>query len=240
MAADLLPARGRRRHPVGHLDRDQPERLDRRDEEDAGKFPNDQPVAKSSMAMTSRTRAHRSQGPDRSRIRTSRSSSRRPPSASPPRPSTSTTRSWSARCKVTGLGLPSEMIKPRQSGAAPAVRPVEPDRPRLLPPSTIAYNLAIKKEKAKRRRRAVDGQLGKVKLDDDLSAAMAPPFVFDKPRTSTSSPRSTDLGFLSTSREAARGLPPALSVAASRTRQALDMRQPSSHAARDRFGTLRT
>ncbi len=79
---------------------------------------------------------------------------------------------------VTGLGLPSEMIKHVKSGAAPQFalwNPIDLG----YAATTIAYNLATGKEKAVAGGELSMGRLGKVKLDDDLSGAMAPPFVFD-------------------------------------------------------------
>ena len=79
---------------------------------------------------------------------------------------------------VTGLGLPSEMIKHVQSGAAPQFalwNPIDLG----YAATTIAYNLATKKETAKAGGELSMGKLGKVKLNDDLSGPMAPPFVFD-------------------------------------------------------------
>jgi rhamnose transport system substrate-binding protein len=79
---------------------------------------------------------------------------------------------------VTGLGLPSEMITHVKSGASPAFalwNPIDLG----YAATTIAYNLATKKETAKAGGELSMGKLGKVKLDDDLSGPMAPPFVFD-------------------------------------------------------------
>jgi rhamnose transport system substrate-binding protein len=79
---------------------------------------------------------------------------------------------------VTGLGLPSEMINHVKSGAAPEFalwNPIDLG----YAATTIAYNLATGKEKAVAGGELSMGKLGKVKLDDDLSGAMAPPFVFD-------------------------------------------------------------
>ena len=79
---------------------------------------------------------------------------------------------------VTGLGLPSEMIKHVQSGAAPQFalwNPIDLG----YAATTIAFNLATKKETAKAGGELSMGKLGKVKLNDDLSGPMAPPFVFD-------------------------------------------------------------
>jgi rhamnose transport system substrate-binding protein len=79
---------------------------------------------------------------------------------------------------VTGLGLPSEMINHVKSGAAPAFalwNPIDLG----YAATTIAYNLATGKEKATAGGELSMGKLGKVKLDDDLSGPMAPPFVFD-------------------------------------------------------------
>jgi rhamnose transport system substrate-binding protein len=79
---------------------------------------------------------------------------------------------------VTGLGLPSEMIKHVKSGASPEFalwNPIDLG----YAATTIAYNLATGKEKATPGGELSMGKLGKVKLDDDLSGPMAPPFVFD-------------------------------------------------------------
>lgn len=79
---------------------------------------------------------------------------------------------------VTGLGLPSEMINHVKSGAAPQFalwNPIDLG----YAATTIAYNLATGKEKAVAGGELSMGRLGKVKLDDDLSGPMAPPFVFD-------------------------------------------------------------
>jgi rhamnose transport system substrate-binding protein len=79
---------------------------------------------------------------------------------------------------VTGLGLPSEMINHVKSGAAPQFalwNPIDLG----YAATTIAYNLATGKEKATAGGELSMGKLGKVKLDDDLSGPMAPPFVFD-------------------------------------------------------------
>lgn len=79
---------------------------------------------------------------------------------------------------VTGLGLPSEMIKHVKSGAAPQFalwNPIDLGYAATM----IAYNLSTGKEKATAGGELSMGKLGKVKLDDDLSGPMAPPFVFD-------------------------------------------------------------
>jgi rhamnose transport system substrate-binding protein len=79
---------------------------------------------------------------------------------------------------VTGLGLPSEMLSHVKSGASPAFalwNPIDLG----YAATTIAYNLATGKEKATAGGELSMGKLGKVKLDDDLSGPMAPPFVFD-------------------------------------------------------------
>jgi len=79
---------------------------------------------------------------------------------------------------VTGLGLPSQMINHVKSGAAPEFalwNPIDLGYAAV----TIAYNLATGKEKATAGGELSMGKLGKVKLDDDLSGPMAPPFVFD-------------------------------------------------------------
>jgi rhamnose transport system substrate-binding protein len=79
---------------------------------------------------------------------------------------------------VTGLGLPSEMLNHVKSGASPQFalwNPIDLG----YAATTIAYNLATGKEKATAGGELSMGKLGKVKLDDDLSGPMAPPFVFD-------------------------------------------------------------
>ncbi|MEJ0011708.1 MAG: rhamnose ABC transporter substrate-binding protein [Bauldia sp.] len=79
---------------------------------------------------------------------------------------------------VTGLGLPSEMITHVKSGASPSFalwNPIDLG----YAATTIAYNLATKKETATAGGELSMGKLGKVKLDDDLSGPMAPPFVFN-------------------------------------------------------------
>jgi rhamnose transport system substrate-binding protein len=79
---------------------------------------------------------------------------------------------------VTGLGLPSEMLSHVKSGASPAFalwNPIDLG----YAATTIAYNLATGKEKATAGGELSMGKLGKVKLDDNLSGPMAPPFVFD-------------------------------------------------------------
>ena len=79
---------------------------------------------------------------------------------------------------VTGLGLPSEMLQHVKSGASPQFalwNPIDLG----YAAATIAYNLANKKEEAKAGGELSMGRIGKVKLDDDLSGPMAPPFVFD-------------------------------------------------------------
>jgi rhamnose transport system substrate-binding protein len=79
---------------------------------------------------------------------------------------------------VTGLGLPSEMINHVKTGAAPSFalwNPIDLGYAAV----TIAYNIATKKETPTAGGELSMGRLGKVKLDDDLSGPMAPPFVFD-------------------------------------------------------------
>jgi rhamnose transport system substrate-binding protein len=79
---------------------------------------------------------------------------------------------------VTGLGLPSEMLNHVKSGAAPQFalwNPIDLG----YAAATIAFNLATGKEKATAGGELSMGKLGKVKLDDDLSGPMAPPFVFN-------------------------------------------------------------
>ncbi|MEX0853995.1 MAG: rhamnose ABC transporter substrate-binding protein [Bauldia sp.] len=79
---------------------------------------------------------------------------------------------------ITGLGLPSEMLNHVKSGAAPQFalwNPIDLG----YAATTIAFNLATGKEKATAGGELSMGKLGKVKLDDDLSGPMAPPFVFD-------------------------------------------------------------
>jgi rhamnose transport system substrate-binding protein len=79
---------------------------------------------------------------------------------------------------VTGLGLPSEMASHVNSGAAPIFalwNPIDLG----YAATTIAYNLATGKAKAEPGAEISMGKVGTVKLDDDLSGPMAPPFEFN-------------------------------------------------------------
>ena len=82
------------------------------------------------------------------------------------------------KINVTGLALPSEFKQFIDNGASQAVA--------LWNPIDLGYSavyladLAVKKEEAKPGATLSIGRVGKVTLDDTNSAAMAPPFQFDK------------------------------------------------------------
>ncbi len=80
---------------------------------------------------------------------------------------------------VTGLALPSEFKKFIDNGASQAValwNPIDLGYSAVY----LAHDLAVKKEEAKPGATLSIGRVGKVTLDDSNSAAMAPPFQFDK------------------------------------------------------------
>jgi len=83
------------------------------------------------------------------------------------------------KINVTGLALPSEFKKFIDNGASQGValwNPIDLG----YSATYLAYDLAVKKEKAEPGATLSIGRVGKVTLDQDNSAAMANPFVFDK------------------------------------------------------------
>ncbi|RUV53506.1 rhamnose ABC transporter substrate-binding protein, partial [Mesorhizobium sp. M5C.F.Ca.IN.020.29.1.1] len=83
------------------------------------------------------------------------------------------------KVNVTGLALPSEFKKFIDNGASQAValwNPIDLGYSAVY----LAHDLAVKKEEAKPGATLSIGRVGKVTLDDTNSAAMAPPFKFDK------------------------------------------------------------
>jgi rhamnose transport system substrate-binding protein len=83
------------------------------------------------------------------------------------------------KVNVTGLALPSEFKKFIDNGASQAValwNPIDLGYSAVY----LAYDLAVKKEEAKPGATLSIGRVGEVTLDDTNSAAMAPPFQFDK------------------------------------------------------------
>ena len=83
------------------------------------------------------------------------------------------------KINVTGLALPSEFKKFIDNGASQAValwNPIDLGYSAVQ----IAYQLATGKAKAEPGATISIGRVGQITLDDTLSAAMAPPFQFDK------------------------------------------------------------
>lgn len=83
------------------------------------------------------------------------------------------------KVNVTGLALPSEFKKFIDNGASQAValwNPIDLGYSAVY----LAYDLAVKKDKAEPGAKLSIGRVGEVTLDDTNSAAMAPPFTFDK------------------------------------------------------------
>ncbi|CCV03121.1 AI2 transporter; periplasmic-binding component of ABC superfamily [Mesorhizobium metallidurans STM 2683] len=83
------------------------------------------------------------------------------------------------KVNVTGLALPSEFKKFIDNGSSQAValwNPIDLGYSAVY----LAYDVAVKKEEAKPGATLSIGRVGKVTLDDTNSAAMAPPFQFDK------------------------------------------------------------
>ncbi|WP_237152864.1 rhamnose ABC transporter substrate-binding protein [Oryzibacter oryziterrae] len=79
---------------------------------------------------------------------------------------------------VTGLGLPSEMAGHVKAGSSKSFaiwNPIDLG----YAATTIAYELATGKAEAKPGAEIPMGRMGKVKLDDTSSGAMADPFVYD-------------------------------------------------------------
>ena len=121
----------------------------------------------------------RGQGPDRSPIRTSTPSSRRPRSASSPPPRSSPTKELIGKINVTGLALPSELAS---SSSTTAPR----RRSRIWNPIDLGYSavhlahqLIEGKEAAPGATFSI-GKVGEITLDDTNAGAMAAPFQFDK------------------------------------------------------------
>jgi rhamnose transport system substrate-binding protein len=80
---------------------------------------------------------------------------------------------------VTGLALPSQFKQFIDNGTSKEValwNPIDLGYSAIY----LAYDLAVKKEKAKPGATLSIGRVGKVTLDDNDEAAMANPFVFDK------------------------------------------------------------
>jgi rhamnose transport system substrate-binding protein len=83
------------------------------------------------------------------------------------------------KVNVTGLALPSEFKKFIDNGASQAValwNPIDLG----YSATYLAYDLAVKKDKAEPGAKLSIGRVGEVTLDDTNSAAMAAPFTFDK------------------------------------------------------------
>ena len=127
--------RGRRRDrdPVGDGERDEPERLDRDDEDRAGQAGVQQAQAgrRPSTATTttrSRSRRRRACWPS---TRTSRASSRRPPSASRRPPGTCPARTYKGKVAADRSRHAEPDARVRQGRHGQGVRAVEPGRPRL-------------------------------------------------------------------------------------------------------------
>lgn len=83
------------------------------------------------------------------------------------------------KVNVTGLALPSEFKKFIDNGASQGValwNPIDLG----YSATYLAYDLAVKKEKAAPGAKLSIGRVGTVTLDDNNEAAMANPFVFDK------------------------------------------------------------
>lgn len=80
---------------------------------------------------------------------------------------------------VTGLALPSQFKQFIDNGASKEValwNPIDLGYSAIY----LAYDLAVKKEKAAPGAKLSIGRVGSVTLDDNNEAAMANPFVFDK------------------------------------------------------------
>jgi rhamnose transport system substrate-binding protein len=83
------------------------------------------------------------------------------------------------KVNVTGLALPSEFKQFIDNGASQAValwNPIDLGYSAVY----LAHGLATKKTEAKPGAKLSIGRVGEVTLDDTNSAAMAPPFQFDK------------------------------------------------------------
>jgi rhamnose transport system substrate-binding protein len=83
------------------------------------------------------------------------------------------------KVNVTGLALPSEFKKFIDNGSSQAValwNPIDLGYSAIY----LAHDIAVKKMEAKPGAKLSIGKVGEVTLDDTNSAAMAPPFTFDK------------------------------------------------------------
>ena len=83
------------------------------------------------------------------------------------------------KINVTGLALPSEFKKFIDNGASQGValwNPIDLGYSAIY----LAYDLAVKKEKAKPGAVLSMGRVGKLTLDANNEGAMANPFIFDK------------------------------------------------------------
>ena len=121
----------------------------------------------------------RSQGPAEVATRTSRRSSRRPRSASSPPRRPSTDAGLIGKVYVTGLACRPRSRSSSTIGASQAFalwNPIDLGYSAVY----LAHDLAVKKDEGQARRELSIGRVGKVTLDDTNSAAMAPPFIFDK------------------------------------------------------------
>ena len=158
----------RRRHPVGLVDRDQPERLDRGDEEGAaGEVPEDQ------------ARRHRLwRRPLRQEHREAKGLIQSYPNLKAIIAPTTvgvvaaaqvvTDAGKIGKINVTGLGLPSEMAAHVDNGASQGLRALEPDRPRLLGDDDRLQSRHQEGE-AKPGAEISMGRVGEVTLDDTNS-----------------------------------------------------------------------
>ena len=83
------------------------------------------------------------------------------------------------KVNVTGLALPSEFKKFIDNGASQAValwNPIDLGYSAVY----LAHDIAVTKNEVKPGAKLSIGRVGEVTLDDTTSAAMAPPFTFDK------------------------------------------------------------
>lgn len=83
------------------------------------------------------------------------------------------------KINVTGLALPSEFKKFIDNGASQSValwNPIDLG----YSATYLAYDLAVKHEKAEPGAKLSIGRVGEVTLDENNEAAMAKPFIFDK------------------------------------------------------------
>ena len=83
------------------------------------------------------------------------------------------------KVNVTGLALPSEFKKFIDNGSSQAValwNPIDLGYSATM----LCHDLTVGKMEAKPGAELSIGKVGKIKLDDHTSAAMAPPFQFDK------------------------------------------------------------